>query len=680
MLRDLAIFAVLAISPTISWIANEEFLLEQKTVYELLRYIDQPEVSGDGSYYELGMSYEIEKNIENYNDEECVRSFLARYKKGMQPRGKVFSPFYSELLGEAIDLFRVFLNAKDFETLNKTAAWARIHMNEGMFAYSFSIAVIHHKATRFIRVPALHEIQPHLFFSETVIKRAQEVMWRNDISSSHISPKGYSVIPATYGIRRNAKNYNFDEEEQRLNYFRNDVSLAEAMHYAHLLRPFWLGSLEISDDVLAAWPPRGETFLWWQMHTLALYNMERLSNNLEAIKEFDWNYPLPYGHYPNASYPNGCQFPSRKNRSRIPNHLFPLLQKVRDLESRLSSALDTERVIDTDGESRETYKQAYVELLGNILEGNADSINLPFYGTYYVLAKHILGCAPRPKTKHTPCPSTLDHFALGHRDPMYWSLTQRIVNIYHDFSSHLCTYVYEELVHEDVVIQSVEVDPIFTYFEDVDYLISTGLKVPNGRDEPVVKVRQCRLNHLPYRYNITVKSARVTSVWVRVFLGPKYDFNQMELSISENYKNFLLLNVFTVNLENGTFTIQRNSTQDYTAVPEDMSGDSFYEKVTRSLKDINDTFEMPWYLYALKLRNSIPKGRIDGLPLRLFVYIGSPIDEFIHTHLPLRKSITFPLDRPLTVDPARLPNAYFKDVKIYHKERSKIKHKTRETN
>ncbi|XP_046751431.1 arylphorin subunit beta-like [Diprion similis] len=678
MFRDLAILAVLAITPTISWPANKEFLLQQKTVYELLRHVDQPKISSDGSYYDLGVSYDIEKNIKYYNDEKCVRKFLDRYEKGMQPRGKIFSPFYPKLLDEAKDLFGIFYHARDFETLNKTAAWARIYMNEGMFVYAFSIAVVHHRTTQFISIPAVHEIQPHLFFSKMVIRKAQQAMREEHTRSTYMSAKGYLVVPASYGNWQNTKTDGYNEDEQRLNYFMNDVSLAEAMHYAHLLRPSWLCRVEFSDNVFAAWPPRGEIFLWWHMHTLALYKMERYSNGLGAIKEFDWNYPLPYGHDSNASYPNGCQFPSRKKGSRIPHHLFPLLKKVRDLESRLSSTLDTGMIMDIHGEPDGIYKQEFVEILGNILEGNADSINREFYGNYDALARQVLGCAPRPKTKYTPCPSTLEHYATGQRDPMYWSLTQRIINAYHDFASHLCPYTLKDLAYEGVTIESVEVEDIFTYFEDVDYLVSTGLEVQNGQNEPVVKVSQCRLNHLPYRYNITVKSATTTTVWVRVFLGPKENSNQNELGISENYKDFLLLNVFAVELENGTVTIQRNSAQDYTVAPDNISGDLFYEKVVQSLNNGDDIFEIPHNLYALKYRTAIPKGWIDGLPLQLFVYIGSPMAEFIYTSLPLRKSIIFPLDRPPNLDPSSLENAYLKEVRIYHTEYSKIKQKTRE--
>lgn len=75
-------------------------------------------------------------------------------------------------LREAIALFKVFFYAKDFETLYKTAAWARIHVNAGLFVYAFSVAVIHHPETQKIRVPAHSELYPYLYFSNEVIREA----------------------------------------------------------------------------------------------------------------------------------------------------------------------------------------------------------------------------------------------------------------------------------------------------------------------------------------------------------------------------------------------------------------------------------------------------------------------------------------------------------------------------
>lgn len=89
------------------------------------------------------------------------------------PRGSVFSIYNDEHLEQAIALYKLFYYAKDFETFMNIAIWARQNVNEGMFVYSLSVALVQRKDTKNYTLPPIYEIYPQLFFSSEVIQEAQ---------------------------------------------------------------------------------------------------------------------------------------------------------------------------------------------------------------------------------------------------------------------------------------------------------------------------------------------------------------------------------------------------------------------------------------------------------------------------------------------------------------------------
>ena len=54
----------------------------------------------------------------------------------------------------------------------QTACWARDKVNEGMFIYSYSVAVIHRSDTQHIKLPPIYEVYPYLFFEDDAIQEA----------------------------------------------------------------------------------------------------------------------------------------------------------------------------------------------------------------------------------------------------------------------------------------------------------------------------------------------------------------------------------------------------------------------------------------------------------------------------------------------------------------------------
>lgn len=82
----------------------------------------------------LGASYDIESNSHLYNNPIIVKYYAGAVKAGLiQPKGTVFSSSVSQLRKEESLLYRILTGAQDYQTFLKTAAWARVHVNEGQY-------------------------------------------------------------------------------------------------------------------------------------------------------------------------------------------------------------------------------------------------------------------------------------------------------------------------------------------------------------------------------------------------------------------------------------------------------------------------------------------------------------------------------------------------------------------
>ncbi|XP_076243477.1 hexamerin 70b-like [Calliopsis andreniformis] len=157
-----------------SQVADKNHLLKQKAVYELFWHVDQPTLY-HSELYQKARSFNLLENVNHFSDKEAVNEFVDLLKHGMLPRGQAFTSMDPEMLHQAVVLFRVLHSAQDFDTFYNVAVWARFNLNELMYIYSLSLAVIHRPDTRFIKLPPLQEILPHFFFNEDVMQKAYNI-------------------------------------------------------------------------------------------------------------------------------------------------------------------------------------------------------------------------------------------------------------------------------------------------------------------------------------------------------------------------------------------------------------------------------------------------------------------------------------------------------------------------
>lgn len=229
-------------------------------------------------------------------NETVVEEFLVRYSTGVLPKYHAFSIFKDNLRVEAIALFKLFYYAKDFETFYKTAAWARVHMNEGMFLYTYYIAIIQREDTNGFVLPAPYEVYPEMFTNMAQVYFIWRTKMQNGIQYPEEAAKAGIIKENNdyiyYANYSNSLTYPNDEE--RIAYFTEDVGLNSYYYFFHAQLPFWMNANKLG----ALKERRGEGYFFLYQQLLARYYLERLSNGLGEIPTFSWYSPIKVGYYP----------------------------------------------------------------------------------------------------------------------------------------------------------------------------------------------------------------------------------------------------------------------------------------------------------------------------------------------------------------------------------------------
>ncbi|XP_003492869.1 hexamerin [Bombus impatiens] len=650
-----------------SQVADATYLTKQKNIYELFWHVDQPTVYHP-ELYQKARTFNIAENVVQYNDQEAVTEFIQLLKHGMLPRGQVFTVMNPEMHHQAVTLFRVLYSAKTFDVFYNTAVWARFYVNELMYTYALSVAVIHRHDTKLIKLPPLYEVLPHFFFNDDVMQRTYDIAMGSTVDEKKtVGNVDQYVLLANYSgwylTRHNVP-------EQKLNYFTEDVGLNSFYFMINHDFPSFMSSKMLHTPQI-----RGEYYFFSHKQLLTRYYLERLCNDMGEISYVSVNHPIVTGYYPTMQFRNGLPFPQRETGAVVPLHMQKYVQMLQDLHTRISTAIDLGFVLDTNGNRVNIYEKNGLNVLGNIVQGNVDSINVQFYGQLDMLVRKIFGFGYESHVKNQVVPSALELWSTSLRDPVFYSIYKTILNYYHRYKENVPSYTVDELSFSGVTIQSVTVDKLVTYFDHFESLLSNGVSVRGYKEarNTLIQARQYRLNHKPFTYHITVNCDKATTGVVRIFLGPKYDEFGHEIDLVHSYMNFMQMDEFMVDLKSGINKIDRSSHESIFVVPDETASHILYKKLVNSIED-GVTFKYSEQPYGFPERLLLPKGKKGGMPYNLFVII-SPVDQSVTVQVnsPIwghmtddGRSMGFPLDRPVTSLLFNVPNVHLTEVLVHH--------------
>ncbi|XP_066992409.2 hexamerin [Anabrus simplex] len=674
----LALVAALAagsvIPPRERKVADKDFLIKQKNIIQLLIRPHQQNLFTE--QVEIGNAYDLEASLNNYRDTQEVKRFLALYKHNdLLPRGEVFSVLYRDHIWQVERLFNIFFLAKDYDTFYKTACWARDRVNEGMFVYAFSVAVLHRPDTQDIILPPPYEVYPELFVDTTVIQKAYEARM------SH-QPGPY-VIP--YNYTSHVHNY-----LDRLNYFSEDVGLNTYLTYLNYEYPAWLNTRKYG---LKA-QHRGELFYYTRQQLLARYQLERLSRGFPSVETFDTNIynPVKVGFNPHLHYPNGQAVPARPEGIRVHDNDLVDVDEVKNIEWRIRNAIDSHSFIanDVDG-----YRRAFInetdgiEVLGNIIQGNADSLNKLYFKSYFGMLLSLYGHIVDPEHELGVAPSALEHFETALRDPIYYNILYKVVDLFNEYKRQFKSYTRDQLAFPGVKIESVDVDKLITYYDDFFFNLNNAVEIEKVEeaDSLDIRVRQQRLNHKPFTVRVNVNSDKAAKVMVRFYLAPKFDYLGRELTLNQKRKYAVELDRFPYEIVAGSNVIERSSRDSNAVVHDQLTTNILLKKVNQALEGKEPLYIGSAFRHCgFPERLLIPHGRKSGLPLNFFVVITPYEGQDINTHPSVVSCGTglnyddvdttplgYPFDRTIWESSTFfVPNIYQKDVLVYHKTQEEI--------
>lgn len=542
----------------------------------------------------------------------------------MLPRGEIFSIFYEKHLKQAIALFKLFYYAKDYETFYKTAIWARNNVNEGMFMYAYSVAIVHRPDTYYILLPPIYEIYPFYFFPSEVIYEAQkykQTFYGKYMNQEHTDFSGYTIHANYSGHYLNL------HPEQSLSYFMEDVGINSYYYYFNIYYPTWMDGTEFD----LKYDQRGEQFFYMYQQLLARFYLERLSNGVGEVTWFNWNDDFETGYTPSLVYPNGLEFPSRPNFAKLSEYFYNYGEKwtkkstygyspikVHDFNERIRDAIDlgyaftvsvsllfnyiwseSGFIVQKEGQKVDLYTTEGLNILGNMIQGNHDSPHPKYYGPYPTYARHLLGYAHQPLDHYKVYPSALEHYETSMRDPAFYQFYKKIVTLFYKYKLNLKPYTKNDLYFNGVSVDKMEVDRLVTYFDKYYSDLSNAVYVtPDEAEQDTFKIRvaQERLNHKPFTYKIYVTSDKDTDAIVKVFLGPKYDEFGRFINITENRLNFVQFDHFVYKLKSGQNVIVKNSKEIYNYMHDRTPYLEVYKKVMGTYEGTHTThFDDKWY-------------------------------------------------------------------------------------
>nr|XP_023017782.1 hexamerin-like [Leptinotarsa decemlineata]prf//2209395A diapause protein 1 [Leptinotarsa decemlineata] len=674
-------------------VADTNYLKREQQILKLLYHVNQPSTYPE--HVEIGKSCMFcEKGslYDKYEKREVVDNWVQFWRFGLLPRGEVFSVFYEEHLRQAIALFKLFYYAKTYDEFHRVATWARQNVNEGMFVYAFSVAIIHRPDCRRLMLPPIYEIKPHYFFNKEVINKAyyyKQVHNSRDVHQNPGSFPGYTI----------QTNYTHDHmnlgHEQSLSYFLEDIDMNSLYYYYNLYYPFWMSSEEFG------WKDSNRGYLYYFAHQqlLARYYLERMANGAGDIHTLDVDSPIQTPYNPSMVYPCGAEFPSRPKFAKLHEYFFNYGKKwswsrfgtnsfdfMADYDRRMNDAIDQGFVFDTKGNKIELDTPEGFNVLGNLIQSNWDSPNRKFYGALWSYLRHFFGYSYAPVNNYREVPSALEHYETCMRDPMFFQIAKKMIMKFQRYLSDLPPYTEEELLFPGVSVEGLEFDPLITY-NDWSYSdLTNGVFYNNQEDAKTfdIRVRQYRLNHKPFTYKIKVTSDKAQKAVVKVFMGPAYDKNGETMFLNENRLNFLILEHFVHDLKAGENVITRSSHEMRFYAPDKMSFRDMYKRVKAALEgDGEFKIDERQNYFHWPQRFMLPRGSSAGTPYRFFVivYPYEPYHEgkYETDGIPApgsggvfidNRTAGFPFDRVIRFEKMWYPlaNGQFQEAKVYFKD------------
>ncbi|XP_055856124.1 larval serum protein 1 gamma chain-like [Episyrphus balteatus] len=665
-------------------IADKTMMEKQRFILEILLRVDHDLLMEE--WIKLGGKLINDKShYVKYN--ESMMKFYQSYKiGGLLPKKEFFSVMQPIHMLQAEGLFNFFYYAKDFETFVQNVAWARMNVNEGMFVYCLTMAVIHRSDMQGIIMPQIYEILPSMFLNGKYIMAAEkfdydafskQMMLKKEMASIYDQDRmtemsgnqfymrdwkvhqwwnlmglgeGWqmeknrtirdgimlmqndSLLNSLYGDLKMiylpvdyTRDIEMMNEDSLMSYFTEDIGLNAWFYYMNLDYSKMLSGKEFNLDK----DRRGELFIYNIQQLLARYYAERLSNGLGEFNTLSWYGLVKTGYNPQLMYHNGNGFTVRKNYYELEYYQnVDLLKRIMNVERRIDDIIESGKFVLRDGSIVDLTLPGAIEHIGNMMQGNMDVLDRQILGYWWMLSSMYL--SGNDLNSLMIMPNVLMNYETMLRDPLSFKLFKMMVNKFYMFKNQLPAYTRKEMLLPGVEILDVELSKLMTYFDftdmDITTLLNDKMIFQDGKYvwDKALMARQMRLNHDVFDMKLKIMSDKVQKAVVRIYMAPEFDQYGRKMILSENRENYMQLDEFLVDLVVGENLIKRDS-NDF----EWASGDplSYTEIYNYLMKCYDGKHQMNMNISESHSmfpdRLMLPRGWISGMPMEMF-FVVSP--------------------------------------------------------
>ncbi|GFW92072.1 hemocyanin C chain [Trichonephila clavipes] len=589
---------------------------------------------------------------------------------GILGRGRLFSTFRSDHLVEANKLAEVLLGAETFDEFVDLCHQARDFVNEGLYVYSVSVAILHRNDCRGVSLPPIQEVFPDKFFPVETIYRAFKA------ASSHPDKDDEIIVDVD-------ASGNILDPEYNLAYYREDIGINAHHWHWHLVYPStWNAAVtgKLKDR-------KGELFYFMHQQMCARYDCERLSNGLPRMIPFhNFHEPLEGYSAHLSSFVNGLPYASRPTGMSLHDIHGIGVQDLERWRERILDAINLGFVTDSDGRETILDETHGIDILGDIIESSHESKNPEFYGSLHNWGHVLMANVLDPDGRYQNNPGVMDDSATSLRDPIFYRWHRFIDDMFNEYKKKLPVYTKDDLGFSGVEIESVRVvahqeNVVTTTFEEETLDLSNAMNF--GRTG-AVKIRYQHLDHEPFNYEIKVQNntTKINHGTIRVFLAPVCDELGNVIKIDELRRLMIELDRFHTTLNPGLNTIVRSSRESSVTISKERK----FSQLLRgegTTEHSSEYCSCGWPDHLL-----IPKGSDKGMDFHLFVMVTDHLKDLVgqltdknvcadavsycgvkDDLYPDRKAMGYPFDRSIVADSVKdwlLTNMSLTNVKILH--------------
>ncbi|XP_039756668.1 hexamerin-like [Pararge aegeria] len=597
------------------------------------------EESKDPVVVRLNEEFKLDPTNGVYLNPEVVGNFQnLKATKGLLAKGEMFTEYNPDHLNELKVIYELFYYARDFDTFYRAACWARQNVNCGLFIDAIYLAYLNRRDTEKVSIPAPYEILPNYFIRKDFIVKASSLIRGDTVSlSDSVRNEGNSYI-----LDVNYTTSMYDDTDDKLAYFHEDIGLNSYYFLTKLNNLPWLNDSQRKSY--------GQELYHIMKQMMARYNLERYSNGLPELEGIDWDVIDKSPYDPMLIYSNGNEFSGSMPGSIDASEILTTLKNI---EGNLQAVVLHMR---DGGYNKSVIMNHLMEILVTS-ERSYMNLALQFISKDEIESRY---------------PSVLEHYMTSVRDPLFWKLNKKIVDVVDNALQVLPSYSRNELYFPGVEIQNIEVKKMMTTFDNFQFDVTSALKTEAEDTKFNVKIEQSRLNHKPFTFKISVLSRVAQKALVKLYIGPKVLPGQLV----ENKNLFMLLDNFDVNLKIGSNVLSRTSNEMSTLSEDFLSLETLHKIVLDAEFGVDALpLKSVWSQIGLPSRLILPKGTNEGLPLHVFVFIAPYVKATIGgaiTSAELNScailSPGYPLDLNIEIQQLfNLPNAMVKDIIVTHK-------------